>query len=338
MDAHGAAALLSWAEEQGPGLRGPEAKAVQGQLEARRGELRAALDWFAAAARVDEGLRLCSALIPFWMAAKRMAEGRAWLDRALALPGGDEGRRARGLHDAGYLAFFLGDVDRSAALYHQAVELGRRTRNATATALALVGLARIALRKVDTDEARRLCRQALAETEGTDDRTGRSSAMHVLAVAAQMAGDFEEARDLMRQRIALGRETGNLAVVSSEAGNLSMVERQMGNLDEAEALAREALEIDVQRGDEWSKPYKVMGLAAVETDRGNHERAARLVGAAEAMVAAQHADWPPDEQVQYDRLLRALPAAMGAEAFERARAAGKALTVEAAVAYALGSG
>jgi tetratricopeptide (TPR) repeat protein len=338
MDAQSAAALLSWAEEQGPGLRGPEAKAVQRQLQARHAELQAAMDWFAAAGRVDEGLRLCNALVPFWMATKRMEEGNAWLGRALALPGGDEGRRARGLHDAGYLAFFRGEIERSAALYHQAAALGRRTKNVTATALALVGLARIALRTVDTDEARRLCRQALAETEGTDDRTGRSSAMHVLAVAAQMAGDFQEARDLMRQRIALGRETGNLAVVSSELGNLSMVERQLGNLDEAEALAREALEIDVQRGDEWSIPWKINGLAAVETDRGNYERAARLVGAMEAMVAAQNAAWPPDERVQFDRVLARLPAALGVAAFERARAAGKALTAQAAVAYALGSG
>jgi hypothetical protein len=159
--------------------------------------------------------------------------------------------------------------------------------------------------------------------------------MHVLGVAAQMAGDFTEARDLMNQRIALARQTGNLATVSSEAGILSMVERQLGNLDEADALAREALEIDWRRGDEWAMPYKVSGIAAVATDRGDFERAAILVGAAEAMMEREHADWPPDERPHYERMVYRLPRGLGQEEFERVRAVGKAMSADEAVEYAL---
>jgi hypothetical protein len=58
---------------------------------------------------------------------------------------------------------------------------------ADSPALALVGLARIALRSHDVDGARHICHEALAVTEGTDDRSGCSGAMHVLGVAAEMA-------------------------------------------------------------------------------------------------------------------------------------------------------
>lgn len=101
----------------------------------------------------------------------------------LALPGGDDAHRGRASFDAGYLAFWKGDDERSTSLQNRALELGREANNPSITALALVGLARIALRTEDVKEARRLCREALAVTEGTADRVGRSSAMHVLGVA-----------------------------------------------------------------------------------------------------------------------------------------------------------
>jgi non-specific serine/threonine protein kinase len=335
MNEHIAELLLNFVEEVGPGLRGPEAKELFGQVEQRYDDLRAATQWFSDQGRIDDGFRLASALVPFWMATKRLEEGSVWLGRLLAMPGGEDARRARAMYDAGYLAFWAGDYDRSSFLQNQAVELSRTTNDATVTALALVGLARIALR-TDVEAARRLCREALAVTEGTEDRVGRSSAMHVLGVAAQMAGDFMEAREMMSQRIAMAREQGNLAIISSEAGNLSMVERQLGNLDEAEALSREALQIAYQRGDELATGWMLNGLAAVVRDRGQGERAATLIGIADAAMEAAGGAWPPDELVHYEQTVATLTEAMGSVEFERVRAAGHSMTRPMAMDFALG--
>lgn len=338
MDAQTATSLLTLAESVGPTLRGPEAKAVLAQFEQQYGELLTAMRWFIDQGRADESLRLASSLVAFWMATKRLEEGSGWFDQALALPGGGDAHRGRALFDAGYLAFWMGDDQRAASLQYRAVELGRQTNHPTVTALALVGLARIALRLHDVDAARRLCREALAVTEGTDDRSGRSSAMHVLGVAAQMAGDFLEAREVMSQRIALAREMGNLATVSIESGNLSMVERQLGNLEKAETLAYEALEIDFRRADELSIPWKVNALAAVAKDRGEFDRAAALIGIADATMEASGGAWPPDELVHYEQTVAALAKAMGSAEFERLRAWGHSMTTPEGVNFALGSG
>ena len=337
MDAQTAKSLLSFAETVGPTLRGPEAKALFGQFEQQYGDLLAAMQWFIDAGHTDESLRLASSLVAFWMATKRLAEGSAWFDQALALPDGDEAHRGRALFDAGYLAFWMGDDKRSSSLQNRAVELGRQTNNPTITALALVGLARLALRSHDTDAARRLCREALAVTEGTDDRSGRSSAMHVLGVAAQMAGDFLEARDVMRQRIALAREMGNLATVSIECNNLSMVERQLGNINEAEALSREALDISYRRGDSFAIPWNLNGLAATATSQGEFDRAAALIGIADATMKASGGAWPPDELVHYEQTVAALIKAMGSAEFERMRAWGHSMTTPEGVNFALGT-
>jgi tetratricopeptide (TPR) repeat protein len=334
VDAQTAESLLKFAEDAGAGLRGLDSKAVFQQLDERYVDLKSALQWFIDERCANEAFRLASALVAFWMATKRLDEGSTWLDQVLALSGGDDARRGRALFDAGYLAFWKGHDGRSTALQTQAVEIGRQTNDPTVTALALVGLARIALR-TNVEEARRLCREALAATEGTGDRVGRSSAMHVLAVAAQMAGDFLEAGDLMRQRIALAREAGNFAVISIEAGNLSMVERQLGNLDQAEALAREALDIDYRRGDGQAIPWKVNGLAAVAKDRGELDRAATLIGIADASLKAAGGAWPPDEREHYERTVATLNDTMGSADFDRARAAGYSMTIADAIDFAL---
>ena len=335
MDARTAITLVNFVESIGPKLRGPEAKSATAELEHKYGELLIALEWSIARGRADEGMRLASALQPFWMATKRLSEGAGWLDRVLGLPA-EDARRARTLFEAGYLAFWMGNDERSTAFQKEAVDLARRANDHTVAALALVGLARVALRSHDTSAARQLCREALAITEGTDDRSGRSSAMHVLGVAAQMAGDLHEARDVMRRRIALGRETGNEATISSECGNLSMVERQLGNLAEAEALAREALEIDIRRADSLAIPWKVNALAAVAKDRREFERAAALIGIADATMSESGGAWPPDELVHYEQTVSTVSEAMGAYEFEKVRARGRSMTTPERVDFTLG--
>jgi hypothetical protein len=173
-----------WVSLKVPVRQKPEAKALISRPTLRRSALDDGVVSRRGAAR-RSGLRVRLFL---WMATKRPDEGSEWFDRALALPGGDDAHRGRASFDAGYLAFWKGDDERSSSLQNRALHLGRQTNDPTITALALVGLARIALR-TSVEEARRLCREAIAVTESTADRVGRSSAMHVLGVAAQMAGD-----------------------------------------------------------------------------------------------------------------------------------------------------
>ena len=337
MDARAAESLLELAERAGPGLQGLERTALLGQLEERYDDVLAALQWFLDQGRTDEAIRLSRSLSPFWMSTGRLDEGTDWFDRALGSPGGEDVNRGRGCYDAGLLEFWQGADDRAAALHNQALELGRATGDATVTALALTGLARIALRS-DVAEARALCREALEVAKDSADPLGRSGAIHVLGVAAQMSGDLLEARELMTTRMALARELGSYVGIASEAGNLSVVERQLGNLERADALAREALEIARKRDDEWFFPYLLSGLAAVAVERGELERAATLIGAAEAMMEAQGTEWPPDERPHYEQTVAKLTEAMGPTEFESVRTAGQSLAAGEAVDLALAAG
>ena len=335
MDSPAAEALLLLAEDASAGATGPDAKASLDRLEERYADLLTAIGWFVDAGRPDEALRLASSLYRSWITKQRFEEGAVWFDRVLAAPGGDDRLRGKASLHAGFMPFWLGDDDRAAELFDASLEIGRRLGDQPMVSQALGGLARVALR-TDVPEGRRIAGEALAVSDAANDEHGRSNALHLLGVGAQIAGDLVEARDWMSQRLALVRAGDNEFLLSSEACNLSMVERQLGNLDTAEELAREALGISERIGDQFVKPFAFSGLAAIAAERGDHERAATLVGAAEAIMEAQHMAWPPDERPHYERLLTDLPESMGSDGFDRARSRGQSMSASEAVAFALG--
>ncbi|MCI0581595.1 MAG: hypothetical protein L0227_01665 [Chloroflexi bacterium] len=334
MDVDTAASLLASAEDDREALRGKDADAAMDRFEQRYPDLRVAFETFLDHGRPDEALRLAIALVQFWMASKRMAEGDGWFTRATAHPGASDKTHATAISQHGYLLFWGGAYDRSGELSNRAIELGRAANAPSVVSFSLGVLARIAL-NTDVEEAKRLLREAIAVTEGTDDIAGRSSAMHVLGVAYQMSGELEKAREVMSARIELGRETDNAYLVAIESANLSMVERQLGNLDRAQELSLEALATIDRLGDAITIPWVVNGLAAVTAARGDLERAATLNGFAEAAIEAAGGKWPPDERQQFEGTLTTLRAAMSAEALDEARAKGAAMSTREGVDFAL---
>ena len=122
------------------------------------------MDWLLANDRADDAFGFAAALVPFWMATKRVDEGQAWLERALAEPVGGDAARARALHDRGYLAFFAGDYEIADRRFREAYALGVEAGDRDVAALALAGSARVAL-NADPAEAVRLTREGMALTE-----------------------------------------------------------------------------------------------------------------------------------------------------------------------------
>ncbi|MBA2380632.1 MAG: hypothetical protein H0V73_00850 [Chloroflexi bacterium] len=242
MDVGSAESLLALAEELSLRVTGPDAKSSVDALEARSHDLTTAIAWFLDAGRPNDALRLANALYRFWITTRRFDEGARWFDRVLEPGAGDEGLRGRAYLSAGFMPFWLGDDERAASLFEQALTIARHRGDASSISQALGGLARVALR-TDVAEGRRLAREAFEVSDAEGDDQGRSNALHLLGVGAQIAGDLLEARDWMRRRLALVRAMGNEFLVASEASNLSMVERQLGDLDAAEGLAREAIQI-----------------------------------------------------------------------------------------------
>lgn len=336
MNENEATSLLALAEQAASELVGLDARRWRERLELRVAELGPAVEWFLQRGRGAEALRLTVSLPYFWMAVGRYGEGRALLEQVLAASNrAGDSDRATGYFHAGMLAFWQGEDADADRLFRRGLELGRSVGNPNATAMALTGLARIALRESNIDQARALCAEALEVCASDEQKLGRSNALHVLGVTAQMAGDFEQARKLMTARLALAREVGNFVAVAAEAANLSMVERQLGNLTRAEELAGEATELADRLGDEWSVPYNLNAVSAIAAERGDLERAATLLGAAEAALTRQGADWPPDEREHFEHTRARLIDGLDPANLERCWQRGASWRSPEAISYAL---
>jgi tetratricopeptide (TPR) repeat protein len=339
MDPTTARDLLALAE-QAQQLRRRQDPAAELLVEQRYPEMLQALDWYADAGQPDTAGRLATALVPFWIATKRIGDAQAWFDRALSDSRAADLTRARALYDHGYVVFWAGRYDLAEQRFRTSLALARQLGQPSLQALALAGLGRVAI-NTDAGEAVRLLREAQEVTsELADADEGRSSALHVLGVALQLAGDLTAARDVMSARLEMGRSQGTDFVVWVESSNLSMVERQLGNLVRAEQLSRQALAWGARRSDEMAIAWLLNGLAAVTAAKsggstGAWVRAATLNGLAASLLERAGGEWPADERAQYEETLAALRSALPAEAVDRAREHGAAMTAEAGVAYAL---
>jgi tetratricopeptide (TPR) repeat protein len=333
MNLNGARAIGEMAEAADAGLKGTDARAWRDRLEGSIDELRGAFEMLTDR-DPSAALRMAACVAGFWTLTSRIPEGRAWLDRASAAVDPDDPTLPRALYENALLAFWHGDDDASRSLLARSLEVARGRKDATGEAVALCGMARIALRDGDLDRARGLCEEALERVEGTDDKLGRSNALHVLGVTAQMRGEMDQAAQFMNRRLHLARELNHLSSVASEAGNLSVVERQRGNLERATELALEALQITERRGDEWMLPYNLNSLAGISAARRDFGRSAVLLGAAAGLMEKMGTAWPPDEKPHFERTTAAAAAALAEPDFDRAWLQGGRMSPPEAIAYA----
>jgi tetratricopeptide (TPR) repeat protein len=327
-------ALLAIVETSRDALRRQEPDA-ETPVEQRYTEIVEALQWLLDQGNVEAACRLAIALVSFWISTNRIPEGDEWFQRLLAVPRPPDEALALALYEHGYLVFWAGDYELAKRRFTESRDMAAALANPTIQALALAGLARVALNS-DANEAVRLLRDALdlTDTMPADD-PGRSSTMHVLGVALQMSGDLEGARDVITQRLELARQEGNSFVVWTESANLSMVERQLGNLDRAEELSRQAITTDIASGRDLYLGWTLNGLAAVTAAKGELTRAATMLAAAESLLQRAGGEWPPDEREQFDETQAIVRRGVTPQQLEAARAAGAAMSRDEVLSYAV---
>jgi len=117
--------------------------------------------------------------------------------------------------------------------------------------------------------------------------------------------------------------------------NLGQVALHESDHIQAKALFEEALAIyrQLERPDRFV--IALAGLAGVAGVAGKHQQAARLFGAAEAIYEAR--GWKMDAVVRalYDRIIAAVRAQLDEATFNAAWEAGRKMTLEQAIEYAL---
>jgi hypothetical protein len=155
-----------------------------------------------------------------------------------------------------------------------------------------------------------------------------------LSALSVLRGELEEAEHYATDYVALAQRTGDLLSRAQSRDYLAIVALVRRDLDRVAALLAEAIPLALAVGQPELVASGLMGLAVVAADE-EPARAARLFGAAEALrETAGVAIWEPRRRL-YDPALEQVRRALGTAAFDGGWAAGRALTREQAVSYAL---
>jgi hypothetical protein len=120
--------------------------------------------------------------------------------------------------------------------------------------------------------------------------------------------------------------------------NLGYVARHQGDNERAEANFRESLSMFQELGNKRGMAEGLAGLAGLAAAQGrpHAKRAARLLAAAEAQVHKSRASWWPADQMEYDRNLALIRAALDQETFAASWAEGQTMSLAEAITEASG--
>ncbi len=148
-------------------------------------------------------------------------------------------------------------------------------------------------------------------------------------------GELPRARAQLEETITRQRARGDSERLASPLDALGRALHQMGQYAAARAHLAEALTLRQAGGDRRGVAVTLENLARLDHSEQRPDRAARLLGAAAAIRDAIGAPHTPAVQAEHAQTVAAVRATLGAAAFEKAWAAGRALTPEEALTLAL---
>ena len=267
--------FLALAEEAEPRLRGPEDIEWFQRLEAEHDNLRAALSWAFERGEVELALRLAAALCIFWRAHGDMAEGREWLEAALA---GDDRTSVAARMKALMAMFWLTDqwdLDRVEAVAEEGLELSKEAEIEGSFAASLqIMMAAPLWSRGDYERAKELLEESLALSRKAGDRVLIAEALLRLGrVPTNPPGDTARAKEIFEEGIAVCREAGytfRLPVFLLGLGYVLLLE---GDYERGAALNEEAAALCRERGYNDSLPYALDNLGWAALLQGDCERA-----------------------------------------------------------------
>ncbi len=140
---------------------------------------------------------------------------------------------------------------------------------------------------------------------------------------------------LLEEALLLARQSGHTDLEAMQLGNLGNVARQRGDLVGATTLQRQALLLKRALGARRQIAITLADLASIAGAEGRGTRAACLLGAAAALREAIGTPQPVPERAATQQAVAAALAALSEEARAAAFAAGRTLTLDEAISYAL---
>jgi predicted ATPase/class 3 adenylate cyclase len=297
--------------------------------------MRGALAWAVRSGNVSLGLQIAAAAEQFWVLVDPR-EGVRWFERLHEHPAATDVSieiRADSMRARGSSASIAGEVD-AEKLYGESLALYDELNDEHGRAVILHRLSLHAMFRGELDRARELVRESHEIHEADDDKWGLTQTIGTLGAIERDSGNLDQARELIAESASLAQEIDMLWWAAGMFAELSALDLATGRIEEGRERALEALNLAAAMNDRPGRIFGVGLLARAAAESGDTKRAGLLWGAIEDEDAgAPLGGWRRHRRACEERVNE-----VADDAFERARAEGRELTLDEAVAVALGEG
>ncbi len=309
------------------------------RMEADHDNLRTALCWSLTHDAADTGLRLCTALWWFWEAHGYWSEGRRWTEAIVATArDGAPHLRMHALFCVGSLAWKQGDYPQATAAMTESLALSRTLGATSTTAYALMILGQAALDQGNYADAASLLGESLALKRALGD-----PAPWVLMHLGQLAlaqEDYSQAQQLGEECLESCWQAED-TVFSCALRVLGETALAQGDNKRARRFLRESVARSCNIRHPRTVAFALVAFAGAVTSGCEPPAdcvlaAAQIWGAIERLREEVGIFLPVAEYTRYERAIAHARAWVRSDEWTAAWDAGRALSLDEAVAYALG--
>jgi predicted ATPase/transcriptional regulator with XRE-family HTH domain len=330
--------FLDLAEQGGKEMRGQNQIEWFHRLIDMRDNLRIALDWAIETHQTEAALHMIRKLHWFWFVHSDHTEARRWFERVLAIP--DAPLQTESYTEvltqlAHHIWTQIGSKE-ARPFVEQALSIARvhDDKQNTARALSILGLVLV------LEDNFTVAQSTLEESQTlfleVHNKWEYAHTVMCLALGAYRQDDLATCLALHKQALVLFREIGDRYFQSFALYYVGILEVRQGDYEAGIAALREAL-IPAQQLD---SKYAISGVlwrfSEVAQLAGNPARTVRLYWAGKNISDSIGA-WREKDESDFENTMASCRAALGESAFAEAVEQGRAMTMEQAIAYALGN-
>jgi len=270
----------------------------------------------------------------FWIISGELDEGARWLELAIAAADSPE-VRSNALAGLISVVFQQGDVERAKRLCEERLEFCRALGDTPGVIRCTGMLGNIAGQERDFTTADALYAEAitLARNSG-DDWAVATGLINRMAVATE-SGDWPRAKTLADESLAMAREVGDDEGIAIALWSLGFLELREGRPDDAHHWLAESLQLCFSLHATRRVADCLLALAAAAGEGNDGMRAARLLAKAETLREETGGAWEGVDIGLHSNATQAVADQLTAADAAVARAEGEAMSLDAAVEYAL---
>jgi predicted ATPase/class 3 adenylate cyclase len=272
---------------------------------------------------------------------EHLAEAERLYDEGQSLlqESGDQWDMLLLLKEKSNLPYVRGDYPAARKLLEQALALAQSLGDTHDSAECKGRLGWHAILRGDDAAGEALIHEALEVQEQLNDTNCSAISLGSLGMAALERGDITAGQELFAESLARFQKIGKQPGIAEALARVGAARLAAGDLAGAKDAYRESLRVERGLANRQRTAECFVGLAVVALARGQPERTARLLGAtAQVLGELPPAPLPPSLSAQRERVAADTRQAIGDDVWAAVYEAGRALSLEEAIAEALGEG